>query len=301
MIECRVERRGAAHWRLGSAVCCSVAIALMLLAAPAAAAAVRQRILALARQEIGYREPGNYCTIFGPCEEWCALFVTWVWRHAGVPVPHLAFTGYLYDWAEAATSVRGATAMPRPGDAVLFGTGPASAFTSRHVGIVEAVYPGYVVTIEGDSLHGVRRFVVPTRDPQSIGEPGPIYACASPVGGSNARDRRARVRAAAVGARQWSGGHPRRPPRRPSLEQRRLLRTIAALRAFQHMPYGIGLVRIDWTGVDSRGLVEVSVSTAMPVSYARTEWTRLLQKFDDAGRAYSVTFDAPPDPRAATG
>ena len=51
--------------------------------------------------------------------------------------------------------------MPQPGDAVLFGTGPWTVDTSLHTGIVEAVYPGFLVTIEGDSLHGVRRYVVP--------------------------------------------------------------------------------------------------------------------------------------------
>src|SRR5947209_474999 len=163
------------------AISCFSVLAVALLGAPTAASAVRGRILTLARQEIGYHEPGDYCTIFGPCEEWCSLFVTWVWRHAGVPVPSLAFTGYLYDWARSAASVRGRRSVPRPGDAVLFGSGPSSVSTSLHVGIVEAAYPGYLVTIEGDSLHGVRRFVVPVRTPQRVGEPGPIYGYASPV------------------------------------------------------------------------------------------------------------------------
>jgi hypothetical protein len=43
----------------------------------------RQRIVALAALQIGYREPGDYCTKFGPCEEWCSLFVTWVWGRIG--------------------------------------------------------------------------------------------------------------------------------------------------------------------------------------------------------------------------
>src|SRR5947209_15074018 len=173
------------------AISCFSVLAVALLGAPTAASAVRGRILTLARQEIGYHEPGRYCTIFGPCEEWCSLFVTWVWRHSGVPVPSLAFTGYLYDWAKAATVVRGPKATPKPGDAVLFGIGPATVSTSLHVGIVEAAYPGYLVTIEGDSLHGVRRFVVPLRNPMRIGEPGRIYAYASPVSPTAATGARA--------------------------------------------------------------------------------------------------------------
>ena len=35
-------------------------------------------------------------------------------------------------------------------------------------------YPGYLVTIEGDTQHRVERFVVPIRHPRRIGELGPI-------------------------------------------------------------------------------------------------------------------------------
>ncbi len=30
---------------------------------------------------------GQFCNPYGPCEEWCALFATWVWQQAGVPDP----------------------------------------------------------------------------------------------------------------------------------------------------------------------------------------------------------------------
>ena len=39
---------------------------------------------------------GPYCNPYGPCEEWCALFATWVWRQAGIPIPSYAFTGDIY-------------------------------------------------------------------------------------------------------------------------------------------------------------------------------------------------------------
>ena len=299
LIGCRVVRRGWAWFGVRYVLCCVAAFLAALLVAPlASGSTVRGRILALARQEIGYREPGNYCTIFGPCEEWCSLFVTWAWRHAGVPVPSLAFTGYLYDWAKATTSIRGAKGVPEPGDAVLFGTGPSSVSTSLHVGVVEAAYPGYLVTIEGDSLHGVRRFVVPTRNPQSIGEPGSIYAYASPVSTTSGQATPAHTRALATAAALTLVGlrkAPRPSTRPPSLQRHRLLRTIAALRAFQHMPYRIGQAQINWTAADSRGLVEVTVASGMPVSYARSAWRQFLKGFNDSGHAYSVTFQAPPD------
>jgi hypothetical protein len=266
----------------------------------AAARTIRQRILSVAEREIGYHDHGYYCTKFGPCETWCSLFLTWVWREAGVPVPGLAFTGYLYDWARHSTYVLGPRGVPEPGDAVLFGSGPWSVDTSLHTGLVEAVYPGYLVTIEGDSLHGVRRYVVPLRDPQLVGEPGPIYAYASPLGSPG--NRAVSVRSAATAFPAFSPALITRQefaPRKSS-EQQRLLRAIAALRAFQHMPYRTAAVFINWTGVDKRGLVRVSVTSQMPMSYAINAWEAFLRRFDDAGHAYTVTFHALPDPPADT-
>ncbi len=62
---------------------------------------------------------GQFCNPYGPCEEWCALFATWVWEQAGVPIPSYPFTGSVYAWAAAHTGVLPPTASPVPGDAVL--------------------------------------------------------------------------------------------------------------------------------------------------------------------------------------
>jgi hypothetical protein len=95
---------------------------------------------------------GYFCNPYGPCEAWCALFATWVWNKAGVPIPSYAFTGDIYGWAAANTAVLPPTAPPLPGDAVLYGTGPSSTSTSVHVGLVAQVWPdGAVVTVEGDA------------------------------------------------------------------------------------------------------------------------------------------------------
>jgi len=290
--------RSACTYRcLKQVAVCAIALCatLMICARSAKATTIRQRIVLLAEQEIGYHDHGDYCTKFGPCETWCSLFVTWVWRNAGVPVPSLAFTGYLYDWSRASTYVLRPRGVPQPGDAVLFGTGPWNVDTSLHTGIVEAVYPGFLVTIEGDSLHGVRRYVVPLSNPEQVGEPGPIYAYASPVSAPDPRLRRPRTAIAfpalapRVVTRQ--DGHPHK-----LTETQRLLRAIAALRAFQHMPYRMDQALINWTGVNRQGLVEVTVTTAMPVSEAQTVWQAFLHRFDDAGYAYTVSFQAPPDP-----
>ncbi len=96
--------------------------------------------------------PGNFCNPFGPCEEWCALFATWVWQQGGVPIPSFPFTGSIYSWAATHTAVAPPTSPPQVGEAALYGTGPQSTSTSVHVGIVVQVWPdGAVITIEGDA------------------------------------------------------------------------------------------------------------------------------------------------------
>jgi hypothetical protein len=95
---------------------------------------------------------GNYCNPYGPCEEWCALFATWVWNQAGIAIPHFAFTGDVYNWSKANGRVLPPTATPNPGDGVMYGTGPQNTSTSVHIGIVAQVWPdGAIDTIEGDS------------------------------------------------------------------------------------------------------------------------------------------------------
>ncbi len=100
-------------------------------------------------------DTGYYCNPYGPCEEWCALFATWAWQQAGLPIPSYPFTGSIYDWAAAYGALVPPTATPAVGDDVLYGTGPQSAATSLHVAVVAQVWPdGALVTIDGDSGPG---------------------------------------------------------------------------------------------------------------------------------------------------
>jgi hypothetical protein len=111
------------------------------------------RAVAVAAGEIGPVPPsGPYCNPYGPCEEWCSLFATWVWQRVGIPIPSYAFTGFVYDWSAQHARVFPPSARPVPGDGVMFGTGPRSTSTSVHMGIVAQVWPdGAIDTIEGDS------------------------------------------------------------------------------------------------------------------------------------------------------
>jgi hypothetical protein len=115
-------------------------------------------IVAAASSQIG-GDPdlaeGPYCNPYGPCEQWCALFATWTWEHAGVDIPEYGFVGDVYDWgANLGLDVYPPT-VPQPGDAILYGTGPDSSNTSPHMGIVAESWPdGEVITIEGDAGPG---------------------------------------------------------------------------------------------------------------------------------------------------
>jgi CHAP domain len=148
-------------------------------------AASSSEIVKVAESQIGQAEtPGTECTIYGLCEEWCSLFVAWVWKHAGVPLPGstavYGYSGSLFTWAkEHGGKVLPASATPAPGDAVFYGTGPGT-HESQHVGIVQRVYPdGRITTIEGNYAGHVS-LVGPFLPSSPIGERAPIYGYAQP-------------------------------------------------------------------------------------------------------------------------
>jgi cell wall-associated NlpC family hydrolase len=118
----------------------------------------RSNIVRIARSQLNYKEGRNNCTKYGPCEEWCSLFATWVWRHAGVAIPKYAFTGDVYRWGQRHHLAYGRAALrtAKPGDVLLFGTGPSSTSTSTHIGIVISTGAGRVRLIEGNSNDRVR-------------------------------------------------------------------------------------------------------------------------------------------------
>jgi hypothetical protein len=186
-------------------------------AAQAGGAASPSAIVRIAESQLGRGEspPGSNCSPYGPCEEWCSLFVAWVWERAGVPLrggtaPY-AYSGSIYEWAAAheagglpgrsapgeaplsearpnGARVLGPGATPSPGDAVLFGSGPGPG-QSEHVAIVERVFPdGEITTIDGNYGDRVARVgpFAPARAAAS-GEPAPIYGYAQPPSG--VRDR----------------------------------------------------------------------------------------------------------------
>ena len=126
---------------------------------PRTRSGLRNKIRNVARDQLGYREgPGNQ-NRYGPAGPWCSSFATWVWRKSGVDIGILPFTGDVYEWGRERGLAYGARGLDevRPGDVLLFGTGPQSTATSTHIGIVESVDGDKVTLIEGNSSDRVQR------------------------------------------------------------------------------------------------------------------------------------------------
>jgi cell wall-associated NlpC family hydrolase len=121
----------------------------------------RREIVHAARKELGTREnpPGSNRNPYGPTAAWCSSFATAMWRKAGVKIPVLPFSGDVYHWGERNGHAYGKHALheAKPGDVLIFGTGPQNTSTSTHIGIVEKVEGNQVTMIEGNSGDAVRR------------------------------------------------------------------------------------------------------------------------------------------------
>lgn len=125
-----------------------------------------QRILQLARQEIGVREdpPGSsnvkYNTAYyggrvnGSQFDWCAVFVWWLFRQAEAEELYFdgektAYVPALLSWGRKKGLL---VKTPRPGDLICFdfdGNG-----SPNHVGICESVDAERVTTIDGNTGSG---------------------------------------------------------------------------------------------------------------------------------------------------
>ncbi len=117
------------------------------------------KVKKIARSQLGYHEgPGN-SNKYGPAAAWCSSFATWVWRKAGVNIPILPFTGAVYTWGQQHGLAYNSHHLnqARPGDVLLFGSGPQSTGTSTHIGIVESRHGNTVTLIEGNSSDRVQR------------------------------------------------------------------------------------------------------------------------------------------------
>jgi CHAP domain len=140
---------------------------------------VRQRIVAVAKSQVGYRtNPANsYCNKFSAywhagtadcpsgetAEEWCADFAAWAWQQAGVQVSYGYGPGELngaavsfYEWgvANGEWHPAGSGYVAEPGDVAVYGLSLGANPSAVHVAIVTADPAGQqgpnVVNGDGD-------------------------------------------------------------------------------------------------------------------------------------------------------
>lgn len=110
-------------------------------------------------------------------EPWCADFVSWAWRRAGVPI---GFGGLgsdyvpeLVGWARFSGRWHAARSgyRPRPGDLVVYRAGGSRR---GHIGMVVKLRGGRLHTIEGNYRDRVMRRVVKPWSPEVTGFISPV-------------------------------------------------------------------------------------------------------------------------------
>ena len=88
-------------------------------------------------------------------QPWNAAFACWAWQRAGIRIPSYPQSRSVFLWANQHERVLRRSALPAPGDIVLFGAGAASPRTSVAAGVVAQVWPdGSVLAVEGDAGPG---------------------------------------------------------------------------------------------------------------------------------------------------
>lgn len=120
-----------------------------------------KEVLAKAKSQVGTKEapPGSnhnkFTEWYGFDGPWCAMFVSWVFHHAGMDaIPKNAYTPAFAEWFKAQKAGFTDDSEARPGDVVFFDF-PDSLPRIQHVGFVLANEGGKLTTIEGNTSSGV--------------------------------------------------------------------------------------------------------------------------------------------------
>lgn len=119
----------------------------------------RERIVALAVQEIGVREATGHndgkrveeylaYTGLRKGHAWCAAFVSWCYGQAGLAVPRSAWSPALFPLAHRYTAQQINQGSVRQAD--LFAIYSSSLQRINHVGIVRSKTSNWIVTVEGN-------------------------------------------------------------------------------------------------------------------------------------------------------
>lgn len=125
---------------------------------------MRNKIIKIAKNEVGYREYSNnhtkYGEWFGVQDEWCAIFVSWLANQVGILdklIPKQAYVPSMVSWYKNKSLFKARGYYPTTGDIIFFDYNLNG--TSDHVGIVEKCENGNIYTIEGNKSQMVKRCV----------------------------------------------------------------------------------------------------------------------------------------------
>lgn len=120
-------------------------------------------LLSIARSYIGYNEnDGSYLKFTnGRREAWCADFVSYCARQAGINGPNTSSVEGIRQWGKA--NGKYSTTQAKVGDAVIFKNG------TSHTGLIESISNGQITCIEGNTSDKVARRTYSINDPKISG------------------------------------------------------------------------------------------------------------------------------------
>ena len=194
-----------------------LAFVLLLGLIPAAALAdgsrsQRDNMLKIAESQLGYRETAENHTKYGKWygmdgQPWCAMFVSWCARRAGVPqsvIPNFASCTYGgMKWFREQGRWKNADYTPQSGDLVFFDweeeDGSGRDGQAEHVAIVEYVTNDTIHTIEGNTDNEMVERRERPRNEDVLGFGVPAYGSISSAAGEIS------VSGAAVPQSLWEG------------------------------------------------------------------------------------------------
>ena len=178
-----------------------LAFVLLLGLIPAAALAdgsrsQRDNMLKIAESQLGYRETAENHTKYGKWygmdgQPWCAMFVSWCARRAGVPqsvIPNFASCTYGgMKWFREQGRWKNASYTPQGGDIVFFDweeeDGSGRDGQAEHVAIVEYATKDTIHTIEGNTDNEMVERRERPRDGSILGFGVPAYGSISSAAG----------------------------------------------------------------------------------------------------------------------
>ncbi len=135
---------------------------------------MRNKIIAIAQKEIGYKEYSNnhtkYGEWFGVQDEWCNIFVSWLANQIGILdtlIPKQAYVPNTVKWYKDKGLFKAKGYNPNTGDIIFFDYN--SNGTSDHIGIVEKCENENIYTIEGNKSQMVKRCMYNVNNPGIYG------------------------------------------------------------------------------------------------------------------------------------